>query len=250
VTEATAKKINVPMMVGSGGYADYMAFAKNGAFALGIKPVAAIDGKSMGVPGSTLFAARMRSASSSKLFEDPVSNLVAFKKLPESHKEAWPNVTWEKNTSERASTVISVLIPGSTDSKEGTQHLIANIGDKKLATKMVDYLEKIAGPDNFAIDRETAIAWFDQLYDGYAKNLQLMVDTQEAMTKELKATGGEFTMHADLLKKVYQATGQKDPLAEEPEEEEKIVQSDAIPPATDNVVAFNKGDEPATDTDA
>lgn len=217
---ATAKKTEVPMMVGTSGYKDYMAFAKNGAFALGIKPTAAVDGKRLGVPGSTWFAARLRSASSKELFEAPESNLVTFKKLPESHNEAWPSITWEKNSSERASTTISILVPGSANDKAGMEQLIASIGNGQLATKMVDYLEQIAGKENFALSREDAIAWFSEQYDGYAKKLIAILEAQENMTKELEASKGTFGMHAELLKKVYKASHGEDA------PEEKIVQSD------------------------
>lgn len=222
MTAATAEKVKVPMMVGTTGYADYMAFAKNGPFALGIKPVLAVDGTQLGVPGSTWFAARMRSASSKALFEEPETSIVAFKKMPQTHEEAWPNITWEKNDKERASTTIGVMIQGAPTSKEGTLTLIDNLGNKKLATQIVDYLEKICGKENFAIERETAIAWFDEIYDEYAKKLKQVVDAQTALKEQIEAAGGQFTMHADLLKKTYKAIGQ-----EEPQGEEKIVLSDS-----------------------
>lgn len=220
---ATAEK-KVPMMVGTGGYADYMAFAKNGAFALGIKPVAAVDGKALGIPGSTWFAARLRSAAAGELFVSE-SNVIGFKKLPENHSEAWPGITWEKNAAERASTTISILIPGSAQDKTGLALLVENITDKKLATKMVDYLEKIAGKENFQLDREAAIEWFAEHYDSYANKLSTMLTTQELIQQEMDATKGTFGITADLLKKVYKAQHGEDK-PEESDLEAKVVLSD------------------------
>lgn len=238
----TAEKIVVPMMVGTGGYADYMAFAKNGSYALGIKPVIVLDGTKFGVPGSTWFAARLRSASSKALFQEEASTLVEFKKLPQSHKEAWPSIVWEKLDDKRGSTTISIMIPGSGDTIEGMQMLIDNIADKKLATQMVDYLEKIAGKENFAIDRETAIAWFDQAYSAYAEQLQKLVTAHQLVKTEMASNQGQFGMHAELLKKVYKAmnNGEEMPeLVEEPAGDEKLVKSEAEDDDDDdNVLMF------------
>ncbi|CAA2141453.1 hypothetical protein [Hyphomicrobium sp. ghe19] len=233
---ATARKIDVPMMVGTSGYKNYMAFAKNGAFALGIKPVTAVDGKRLGVPGTTWFAARLRSAAAGDLFQAQESNVVGFKKLPETHEEAWPSVTWEKNKKERASTTVSILVPGTTDSPEETKVLIASIGDAKLAVKMVDYLEKIVGKENFAIDRETAIAWFEQTYGAFAAQLEAMLKASEALKSELEATQGTFGMHAELLKKVYKAAHGFD----QPEEEKVALSEDE---------ADESGEEPEDEND-
>lgn len=227
--EATAKKPEVPMMQGSTSGKTYMAFAKNGSFALGVKPVAVVSGRRFGMPDHTWFVAKLRSAPAGDLFPEPEGNVVTFKKAPESHEEAWPGITWEKNASSRASTTVSLMLPGTVDSAEGITELLTNVEDGKLATKMTEYLTTIAG-ENLKLDPAAINEWFD----GYSKSFAEGLKKTLAATKELKAhmaqNVGKVGIHAEVLKKVYEATKDDEVAFGEPdgdvEGEEKIVLSD------------------------
>lgn len=205
-----AKKIEVTMMKGTEGKKDYMAFAAKNGMALGIKPVAIADGGRLGVPETTWFGARLRSATEKGVFEEAAeegeSNVVTFKKTADSPAGAWPNITWEKKDDKRASTTIGVLLPGSHKSSAQAKQLMVEIEDKKLATKMVDYLEFIVGKENFVISRDDAIEWFDAQYAPILKTIKTAVSAQENVSAEMKASIGSFNMHAELLNKAYKKT--------------------------------------------
>ncbi|MBY0560030.1 hypothetical protein [Hyphomicrobium sp.] len=110
----------VPMMLGTSGKADYLAFAKKGNIALGIKPESALPGESMRVPNTVWFGARLRAAPGWGLFsgKEGADNVVSFQKTYAKPGDAFPNVTWEKSDNDRASTTIGILLPGSSRTVE------------------------------------------------------------------------------------------------------------------------------------
>lgn len=212
---------NVPMMTGTDGQPSYLAFAKNGKYALGIKPAVAAPGDQLGVPDTMWFGARLRCAEAGSLFDAlglTESNIVSLKKPPENPGEAWGKITWDKIDHTRASTTVGILLHGSVKSPEGMKMLISQIDNKTLATKMVDYLEQIAGKSTVVISREVMIDWFDDVYKGYITGLKTIINHQTAMTEELNSKVGMFAIQADILKAVYNKT--------QAENEAKIVLSD------------------------
>lgn len=229
--EANTKTTEVPLMNGSTTGKTYMAFAKNGGFALGVKPVAVMSGRRFGMPDHTWFVAKLRSASAADLFPEPEGNVVTFKKAPDTHEEAWPGITWEKQASSRASTTISLMLPGSVESAEGITELLANVEDGKLATKMTEYLATIAG-ENLKLDQAAINEWFDGYSKSFAEGLKKKLAMTEALKNEMSQNVGKVGSHADILKKVYEANNanKKEASLDEPESdeegEEKIVLSD------------------------
>ena len=197
---------NVPLMVGTDGHPNYLAFAKNGKYALGIKPAVAAPGDQLGVPDTMWFGARLRCAEAGSLFDHiahPVSNIVSLKKPPENPGEAWAQITWDKVDATRASTTVGILLHGSVKSPEGMKMLISQIDNGVLANKMVDYLEQIAGKSTVLLSREQMVAWFDDVYKGYMTGLKSIIDHQTAMQEELNSKVGMFSIQADILKAVY-----------------------------------------------
>lgn len=214
------KKIEVPLMLGTSGYKDYMAFARTAGMALGIKPAAVADGGRFGVPGTTWFGARLRSAPDAGVFQEVEGNVVKLQKLAEFPADAWPQITWDKKNKHRASTTIGIFLNGNSSTIESAKLLISQIDDKKLATKMVEYLEKIAGKGNFVIPRQDAIDWFDAQYQDFSKSVLKIVEAQTKAANEFKHTIGSFNMHAEVLSKAYKKTVDPDQVEDADDEDD------------------------------
>lgn len=191
---------NHTMMKGTGGAMDYLLVAMKGEIGLGLKPNMIAPGKK---PGTTYVGARIRSAvvpeQDRPKSEDNVVSL-AFKNL--TLEEAWPGVTWEKIDTARASTQIGMFLRGTPE--ENPQMLLDELADRKLATKMADYLIELVGEGNLLVDREVLIDWIDKTYAPAAKKIEQIVNTNNVMDDEIENSIGTFGMQADLMKKVYE----------------------------------------------
>ena len=209
-----ALKVDAPapikLMDGSSSGPTYLPFARRGNVLLGVKPWGIADGGKYGVPDTTYFAARLRSAPENGLFaeEDKAKKVVKLAPNPANLWDAWPGVTWETKGSSRASTTIGVLLRGKFkgDDKGLQKLLLDEISEGKLAAKFAAYLVKIAGSENL-IMREAEIAkWLDSEYvpviAGITKSLVAIAQVADEMSKNI----GVFGMQAAILKKVYSDT--------------------------------------------
>lgn len=219
----------LPMMKGTEGNKDYLAFARKGPVALGVKPIAAQRGEAYQQPDHVYFALRLRSAPAYGVFPDveetltggeaaPVqqdSKVVAFKPKAAKPEDdlntskfatAWPNVVWANASSYRASTIIGVLLKGSVDSIEGTKLLIENISDSKLASMVADHLISVCRKQNLVLEREQIIAWLDEQYAVFLDNLKKSVTARENLAAEMSASAGTVMNQAELIKKLAEKT--------------------------------------------
>ena len=217
------------MMNGTGGKADYFAFARKSDVVLGIKPEGAAPGEKFGVPDTVYFSARLRSAPSHGMFEeeDSTKTVVMLKKPPPNLWDAWPGVTWVNKNNERASTTIGIFVKGSfAPSQPGKlQMLLDNVGEGKLTERMAEYLFEVAGADNVICTVGELKTWLDSIFDPRVAQIIEAVEKQKQVQEAFAESVGNFGMQAALLKKVYEAKhGAKgddpDPDGEEPEDHE------------------------------
>ena len=80
------------MMPGTQSGPSYMAFARKGGMALGVKFVAIKEGAALGVADTTWIGARLRSAPEDGLFDDENGKVVKLQKPAQSPADAWPEV--------------------------------------------------------------------------------------------------------------------------------------------------------------
>ena len=142
------------MMPGTQSGPSYMAFARNGGMALGVKFIAIKEGAALGVADTTWIGARLRSAPEGGLFAEENGKVVKLQKYADSPAEAWPEIIWQKADDYRASTVTGVFLRGSfKGSAEYRATLIEALAGKKLVNQMVDYLVQVAGIENLTGNR-------------------------------------------------------------------------------------------------
>ena len=138
------------MMPGTQSGPSYMAFARNGGMALGVKFIAIKEGAALGVADTTWIGARLRSAPEGGLFAEENGKVVKLQKYADSPAEAWPEIIWQKADDYRASTVTGVFLRGSfKGSAESRAALLEALAGKKLVNQMVDYLVQVAGIGEF-----------------------------------------------------------------------------------------------------
>lgn len=228
------------MMPGTQTGATYLCFARKGNIALGIKPYGFCRGKQHGVPGTTYFAARLRSAPAGHLFDDEASegsSVVKFPtKNPENCWDAWPAVTWANKSASRASTNVSAFIKGDlcgTDAE--IEELLGNVSEHKMATKMAEYLVKVAGPENLIITPRQLAEWIDGIYMPALETAKQQVAAGKALAKEFETTlVDNFGMESAVLKKVYDSLPKKaDEVDDLPEGEDEPQENEGDP--DDNV---------------
>lgn len=201
---AKAMKSDLRLMPGSSTGATYLAFARKGGVLLGIKPWGIARGERFGVPNTTYFAARLRSAPEGGLFKDldAATKVVKLQPNPANLWDAWPGVSWENKGADRASTTIGAFMPGyiAPDEPVRTQELFDGVGDGKLAQKLADYLITLAGSEFVIISVDELKGWLDQEYQEWLTKAKEVLDTQQKVADAAKKSVGAFGMQAALLK--------------------------------------------------
>ena len=177
---------------------------------LGIHPQGIWPGEKFGVTGTTYFSCRLRSGPSDGLFaeEDAAKKVVKLQKEPKNLADAWPNVTWEKHGSSRASTTIGAFIPGRIDPNDDAalKTLLDNVGDGKLANKLTDYLMNLVGPHMFIVTPQELRDWLVSQFDPIVERIKKAIAKQKKVQAQFQGTVGSFGMAAAILKKVYGET--------------------------------------------
>jgi hypothetical protein len=179
------------LMDGSSTGPTYLPIARKGNVLLGAKPWGVADGAKYGVPNTTYFAARLRSAPENGLFaeEDAAKKVVKLSANPANLWDAWPGVIWETQGKKRASTTVGVLLRGKFDGNDLAlqQLLVDEIAGGKLAGKFAEYAPVLEG-------------------------IQKSVKAVDMLSSEMTQNIGVFGMQAAVLNKVYKATkSTKDP---------------------------------------
>ena len=186
----------------------YFPFARQGDVLLGIRPSGVFSGSRFGMPKTTYFACRLRSAPSNGLFaeEDGKKKVVKLVKQPDNLWDAWPKVTWEKQDDSRASTTVGAFIQGEFISTDESQQklLLSEIDDGKLSQKLADYLTELAGEENMIVLKRDLKGWLDGQFNPMIESILEQIEKKKAMTQAMSANVGNFGMQAALLKKVFE----------------------------------------------
>ena len=227
-------KPGIKLMDGSDTGPTYLAFARKGNVLLGIKPWGVAEGSKYGVPNTTYFAARLRSAPENGLFaeEDKLKKVVKLQTNPPNLWDAWPGVTWENRSNKRASTTVGVLLRGKfrTDSKELQQALFDELKDGKLSGKLADYLVNLVGTEHLILRKAAIAKWLDAEYAPVVQKITETVAQGAEVASEMGKTIGAFGMQAAILQKVYAGTA-------------KSGQSEDVPDIEPEDPEFNEGDD-------
>ena len=177
---------------------------------LGIHPQGIWPGEKFGVPGTTYFTCRLRSAPSHGLFaeEDAAKKVIKLQKEPANLADAWPNVTWEKKDNVRASTTIGAFIPGRIDPNDDValKTLLDNVGNGELAIKLTTYLVQLAGPHMLIVKPEELSAWLSAQIDPIVERIKKAIAKQKEVQAGFNGMVGRIGMAAAMLKKVYAET--------------------------------------------
>lgn len=198
------------MMPGSTSGATYLLLGRKGNMAIGIKPTVVMKGDAFGSPGNTWFGSKLRVAPGGKLFEEETSNVVSIGNAQkfDRPKEALPDITWDNDGYERASTTIGVLLKGEPDGNpESMQNFLGQIDNGALAKKMAAYIVQLVGVDHLLISEEEIAEWFDGHYQQIVKSILHRIEMSKKVAEAMEGTMGMVGVQADILKKVYQATG-------------------------------------------
>ena len=162
--------------------------------------------------------------------EDAKQKVVKLQPNPPNLWDAWPGVTWEKKSSERASTTVGIFVKGrfKGDGEQGLTTLLGEIGEGKLACKLTEYLFSIA--PEFTLCRQKALkAWLDAQYEPIIASIMGSLAKQKELQSVMASTVGNFSMQAALLKKVYGKTQTEDEEADEAPEGEEPDESEIEP---------------------
>ena len=198
------------MMTGTEGKADYLAIARKGAFALGLKPNQVIPGTQMGMPNRTWFGARLRAAGAAFLIEDispdEPTNVIEFKSIPKAPGEAWPHVEWEKADHNRASSQIGAWVDGSVLTGADNDLIMSKLRDRVLANDMAAYAAEIAGQDYLLLTVEQIASWLQKTFFlPFLKQLEKQAALNASMTHEIDQNVGKFGVAAAMVKKAYKS---------------------------------------------
>jgi hypothetical protein len=209
---ATAEKTEAKLMTGTSGYPKYFPFARKGNVLLGIKINGIAKGSYFGVPGTTYFAGRLRSAPENGLLADQQEgNVVKLEKNPENLWDAWPDVEWEKKDDTRASTTVGIFLRGSLGGDPEEQAKLANaVKDGELTQKMTDYLVGVAGEDNMIVPHRELRAWLDAQFGPIFDGVIQKVEQAKQVAAALEENIGVFGCQAAILKKAYGKTQDED----------------------------------------
>lgn len=225
------KPAELKMMVGTEGKADYLAVARRGAFALGLKPNQAIPGQAMGMQDKTWFGARIRAASAAGLIddlpEDDSTNVVSFAAIPKAPGEAWSHIEWEKADGTRASAQIGVWEMGSVVPGSDHGNLLERLGSGTLAKDMANYVAELAGQDYLLVTPDEIAQWLQTTFFGILhKQLEKAMALNAAMAEEIKGSVGKFGVAAAMVKKAYDSVADDEEFEEDPEVGSEDVETD------------------------
>ena len=206
---ATATNPKFCLMPGTGSGLTYLAFARQGSVALGVKPEVIAPGKMAGVPDTTLFAARVRSARvSADFWPKTKSKVVKLQKNPDDLAECWPQIKFTNKNKDRASTVVKAYMPGTPDGDPALRAKFEEeVGGGKIGEKMASYLVEAAGKDNLVLTEAEIAEWLNDFYAPILAQIKEAVAAKEAK-KEAKVEAksaliGQFGVEAAILKDKY-----------------------------------------------
>lgn len=201
--EVTSDRV---MIDGSHTHQSYMVFARKGDILVGIEPLGLSPGKHYGVPGTTQVQLRVRTTKDPQALEKLLAGqkVVQLQQTPGSWEEAWPGVTWVKNNSTYASTIVSGFVPGelSPQDEDTMQQLIDNLSDGKLGAKITAFLVDKFGAENFVVEQCAVAAFLNESFDKPLQKALKKVAYAKAVAAELSSTIGTFGFQMDVANAV------------------------------------------------
>lgn len=197
------------MMPGSTTGMTYLHIGQNGNMGLGMKPGPIMQGDAVGAPGHTYVTGKLRVAPvESEAIAGAVVSLKDAKKF-DMPSAAYPEIKWEKDAEERASTTFGTLLVGDLSSIAGMQSILDQVKDGQLSSKVADYMVQVLG-DALKLPREDLVEWLELAYSTFASRLAQSIAMTEAQSEAAKEQVGTFAMHTDMVKKVYDKLGQSE----------------------------------------
>ena len=221
---ATVEKPALKMMRGSEGNEDYLYIARRGNIAFGVKPLAAMPGAKYGVPAATYFIVRVRAAPIGKLEEEAEGNVVQLQQKYKLPHEAWPEIEWQKNGQDRASTILSMFVKGTLGSgPELEQLLIDNTKDKAVGKKLSNMLVGLIGEENMVVKPRHITDYTDEQFMGAINNaLEHLKKKKQVQEHMFAALSDNFGVESKVLKDVYAKLNPGKPADEVEAEKEEI----------------------------
>ncbi|WP_162742355.1 hypothetical protein [Nitratireductor sp. OM-1] len=220
-----------PLMPGSSSGMTYLLLGRRGNMVIGIKPTVVMRGEAFGSPGNTWFGSKLRVAPGGDLIEQddgPVVSLANAQKFSRP-SEALPDVSWDNNGSQRASTTIGVMLEGAPDgTDEELKEFLKNLEDGSLSAKMTAYVVNLVGEENLKTSKELITEWFDYHYGEIKQALLKQNEKRKALKEAIKETVGVVGVQADVLKKVY---AKVEKVHENADPSTDIVEDEYHPPA-------------------
>lgn len=204
------------MMRGSEGNLDYFVIARKANMGIGIKNNYLAPGK---LPGTIYVGFRVRCANVAHLFEEDdhkLGNVISMADMKLIPSTAYPNVPWEKSSSERASTQAGITLDIS-DAKGGILHVLQDqLEGKKLAKQISEGLVQLIGGEETLIMNKRALK--NMLHEMFVTKFTAIIGSVEqnkAVDSALKEGVGQFGVTSASLKKlmdkVQQDTKPKNP---------------------------------------
>jgi hypothetical protein len=235
---AEADKPAHKMMKGSYGHLDYLVVARKGNMAFGVKAVAAMPGAKYGVPSATYFIVRVRCAPAGALFEDTDTgtNVVKLGQKFKAPHEAWPDIAWEKKSSDRASTILSMFVKGTLGAGPELENLLMeNTKELAVGKKLTAMLVGLVGEENLVVKPRVITEYADgQVMVAINAVLEGLKKKQEAQQEMFAQLEDNFGVESAVLKGIYDKLGKKAPKDEDEDEGEDEVAGEECPEEHDD----------------
>lgn len=191
----------IKLMPGSASGLSYFAFARKGAFTLGVKPTAVF---ATGLLSNTTgFGVRLRGAVTDLFEENPEPWLQL------AMEAAWPNILWENKSSSRLSSNVALYVKGSLHDDPET--LMQSLKEKSIATELTDFLIGLVPEEDLVISKDDLLGLLTDFFTPVLETLKDKAVKEiariEKKKQELSATAGVGVagINAQLIKQQLEA---------------------------------------------
>jgi hypothetical protein len=209
-----APLVDLHFLDGTTSTGSYVVVARRGDVFLGIAFADLIDGAHFGLPDTTCVQARIRSARSPRLAAEldaasEPDNVIALIQTQTTLAEAWPSVSFEKTSGERASLLVGLFIQGSLAGDASA--VLERVSKRDLFEKLAAYMVAQAGPENCIADEHMVSRWLRKQAAPMLRELkkkivadQAMAATQKEVEAEIENQMEMVTPHMQRLKALFQ----------------------------------------------
>jgi hypothetical protein len=206
--------VDLHFLDGTASTKGYVVVARRDDVFLGIAFAGLVDGAHLGLPDKTCVQARIRSARSPRLAAEldaatKADNVVALIQTQTTPAGAWPGMSFEKISGERASLLIGLFIEGSlaTDAPA----ILERVSKGDLFEKLAAYAVAQAGPENCIAEEHMIAGWLWEQAASALRELKKKMVVEQAMAATQKefetAIGSQMEVvapHRQKLKALFQ----------------------------------------------